>query len=379
VQLCLQLRALGLDVRFACRRTPGLTARPTEPADKASSTRRESLSSRSIAAHAAERGLTALTSFHLNRYFNVHENFQDVRLISRYINHEKIDVVHTHLTHDHFIGGVAARHSPRKTRVIRTNHKGVALPFHAGNCFLMRLLTDGYVTFTKTGFERDKRTFGLKSERMLHLDPSVELGRFQDTAGGAKARERLGIPGDAVVAGIVARIQRHRRFDVLLKAFQAAVGQEPMLHLLVIGRGTHRRKVAMEPAKELGLKDHVIFAGYRTTDFVETLAAMDFKIFLVPGSDGTCRAVREVMAMGKPCIVAHRGMLPELVIDGRTGLVIEDSFENLAQAILRLARDEKLRKELGARAEEEARRRFDPAVQVQQVVDFYRRILTAPE
>jgi glycosyltransferase involved in cell wall biosynthesis len=170
-------------------------------------------------------------------------------------------------------------------------------------------------------------------------------------------------------------MQRHRRFDVLLKAFQAAVKEEPLLRLLLIGRGTHRRKVAMEPARELGLEKHVFFAGYLTGDFVETLAAIDVKIFLVPGSDGTCRAVREAMAMGKPCIVAARGMLPELVIDGRTGLVVEDSVENMTRAILRLAHDGALRRELGARAAEEAGRRFDPVAQARAVAGFYGQLL----
>ncbi len=388
VQLCVQLRALGLDVRFACRRTPEVphcTAAEAE-AGKGLPMGASAAVRNSIATRATQLGLSPLLDFHLNRYFNALENLQDIRLVRRYIDCEKIDIVHTHLTHDHFIGGLAARQVLRRPRVIRTNHKGVALPCHLGNRLLVGLLTDGYATFTRIGFERDRLTFGMKEDRMLRLDPAVDLGRFQGScrqslslppfpsSGVLQARARLGIPENAVVAGIVARMQRHRRFDVLLKAFQSAVMEEPRLRLLVIGRGTHRRKVAMEPAKELGLENHVIFAGYRSTDFVDTLAAIDFIVFLVPGSDGTCRAVREAMAMGKPCIVAHRGMLPELVIDGRTGLVIEDSVDNLAQAILRLTRHSELRKELGARAAQEARRRFDPAAQAREMVDFYRKV-----
>lgn len=365
VQLCLRLRALGLDVRFACRHTPEARCSTTTGAVL-----------NSLAARAEQFGLVSLPDFHLNRYFNVFENFQDIRLLRRYLDREKIDIVHTHLTHDHFIGGLAARRALRRPRIIRTNHKGIALPFHFGNRLLIHRLTDGYLTFTRIGYERDKANYGLADSHVLHVEPLVDLDRFRCSICGSKARAQLSIPPNAVVAGIVARMQRHRRFDVLLRAMQEAVKEEPSLRLLVIGRGTHRRQVAVEPARELGLQNHVIFAGYRFADFVETLAAIDFKIFLVPGSDGTCRAVREAMAMGKPCIVARRGMLAELVTDGRTGLVIEDTPANLAQAILRLARDTALRKELGARAAEEARRRFDPQTQARQVANFYERILT---
>jgi len=118
------------------------------------------------------------------------------------------------------------------------------------------------------------------------------------------------------------------------------------------------------------------FPGYRTDDYVDFLAAADLKLFLVPGSDGTCRAVREAMALGKPVVASSRGMLPELVSHGVTGLVVEDTPDNLARAILLLAGQPDLRRKMGEAARESALRDFRPEKQAQQVGAFYEALLS---
>jgi len=77
------------------------------------------------------------------------------------------------------------------------------------------------------------------------------------------------------------------------------------------------------------------------------------------------------MAMGKPVIVAKRGMLPELVEDGISGLVVEDKPENLAQAIVTLANNVPLRKQLGKAARERIERDFSLTVQLEKVEAVY--------
>jgi len=208
----------------------------------------------------------------------------------------------------------------------------------------------------------------------VHLDPPIDLARF-DPARVVSSRATLGVPEDAFCLGIVARMQTHRRFDVLLEAVRRAAERAPELRVLVVGRGTHRRSVAEEPARRLGLADRVVFAGYRAADYVDVLSALDVKAFLVPGSDGSCRAVREALALGRPVIAAARGMLPEIVEHGATGLVIEDTPETLADAIVRLCRDRELRERMGRAARESARRRFSLAGQAEAIERAYRRLL----
>jgi glycosyltransferase involved in cell wall biosynthesis len=186
--------------------------------------------------------------------------------------------------------------------------------------------------------------------RAALIPPALRLDRFDPSTPPDAARARFGIQPEHFVLGVVARMQRHRRFDVLLEGVKRA--KTPGLRVLVVGRGTHMNEVAVVPARRLGLDGVVTFTGYLGKDYLGTVAAFDALLFLVPGSDGTCRALREAMAMGKPVIGARRGMIPELVDDGRSGIVIDDTADRIAEAIDRLAagRDERLAMGRAARA-----------------------------
>jgi len=104
---------------------------------------------------------------------------------------------------------------------------------------------------------------------------------------------------------------------------------------------------------------------------------MDIFVFLMAGSDGTGRAMREAMALGKPVVVARRGMLPEMVDEGVSGIVVEDTPENVAEALARLIRDKDLRVRMGQAAREKARRDFRLDKQAEEVEAFYQRMLIA--
>ncbi|MBI2921031.1 MAG: glycosyltransferase family 4 protein [Planctomycetes bacterium] len=354
VNLCLALRARGHEVWFASRK-----AGPGEVA--------------ALDDRAKQRGLEPLHLFSLNKWVNFRDNWADTRKIRKFLEEAKVEVLHVHGSHDHFLGGWAARRARNRPVIVRTFHKGTAYEPGLGSKVLMRLYVDGWISYTPEGLAEDVTNFGLAPERTLAVEGAVDLERF-DPARARPCREALGLPAEAVVAGIVARMQRHRRFGELMEAVKIALGKAPQLRLLAVGRGTHREAVAVEPAKKLGIADKVVFAGYRGGDFKDVLASIDFKVFLVPGSDGSCRAVREAMAMGKPVVAARRGLLPELVRDGETGLLVDDTPENLAEALVRMATDAPLRERLGRAAREDALRRFSPDTQAAAIEAFYKRV-----
>jgi glycosyltransferase involved in cell wall biosynthesis len=96
-------------------------------------------------------------------------------------------------------------------------------------------------------------------------------------------------------------------------------------------------------------------------------------VMMRAGSDGTARALREVMSMGKPAIVSDRGMLPELVRDGVNGYVVSGERQ-LAARIEELAADDKLRTAFGAAARKTAVEEWNYAAQARRLIDFYERL-----
>jgi glycosyltransferase involved in cell wall biosynthesis len=207
--------------------------------------------------------------------------------------------------------------------------------------------------------------------RVLVLPGVVDVKRFAPRERSPALAQALGIrPGEHVV-GVVARLQPHRRFDLLLEAFARARQEAPELRLLVVGRGTRAQSVLEEPLARLGLGDAVIRAGYRSEDFRDVLAWLDALVFLVPGSDGSCRAVLEAMAMGIPVIASQRGILPELVVSGETGLVVPEDAAALANSFVDVAREPARWRVRGTAARLRALQRHPVEQHAQQLEQFY--------
>ena len=120
----------------------------------------------------------------------------------------------------------------------------------------------------------------------------------------------------------------------------------------------------------------MIFAGYRDKDYVEVLRCVDVLTFLVPGSDGTCRAVLEAAACGIPCVATRRGALPEIVLDGQTGLLVSEKPEELARAWEQLLKNQDLRDRMGQTARVRVGKEFSPGRLAERVEALYEALRT---
>lgn len=329
----------GLDVTFACALPP----------DEGGF---------GVANKVRQAGVPAHLALRLNKHFHVLDNSHDVRLLTQFLKQERFDVLHAHTPNDHFIGGAAAKLRSRGPRVVRTSYEGAGVPDTLRHRFLLQRLTDGYIASALAAFDADQDTFDLSGVVLRKIAPAVDTARFHPGLREQNLRNELGLPPGAVAVGIVARMQAHRRFDVLLAAAARVAAECEDFRLVLIGRGTRTEEVVLRPARRLGLENRLVLAGYRYDDYPRALATLDVKVFLVPGSDGTCRAVRQAMAAGVPVIAADRGMLMEIVEHGRSGLVVEDSERNLYEAMKTLVTDPGLRASMGRAARRRAEKLF---------------------
>jgi glycosyltransferase involved in cell wall biosynthesis len=241
-------------------------------------------------------------------------------------------------------------------------------------CFFRRY-TDGLITFSERNRERLVRDLDFSPERVAKVTSAVDLTRFNSQRNYKDMRLLFGIPSASPVVGIVARFQRYRRTDILLEALSHLTKDIPEVRLLLVGQSSQMQRSVIEPMKRLGIESHVILAGYRMDDYVDTLACIDVFCLLTPGSDGTARALREAMAMGKPTVVTDKGMLPELIQDGTTGFVVQEDPEALYHALLTLLKDKRLRTAMGKAAHEMAHGEFRLERQAEEVEAFYQKIL----
>jgi len=325
----------------------------------------------SVEQHAAERGLGKIGGLHLNKHFNLLPEMMDAVKLRRIIRDLRPDVVHCHLPNDHLIAALAARKITHRPKIVRTFYEARPLRWGLRTIYLLSKFTDRAIFCSENARQAAAARFLLDAGKTFLIEGAVDTERFDPGRPLPDMRPRFGCkPGDYVI-GIVARMQRHRRFDVLLDAVQIAAKQLPDLRMLIIGRGTYKDSVAVEPVVRKGLDGVIKFTDYLSgDDYAGCLKALDVKIFLVPGSDGSCRAAREAMAMGVPVIAANRGMLPEIVTDGETGRVVDDTPENLARAIVEL-HDAQMRERMSQAARQRGQCDFDLRRQAENVEKIY--------
>jgi glycosyltransferase involved in cell wall biosynthesis len=311
--------------------------------------------------------------FYQSSFLPIH--LRDIVDLTHYLREGKFDILNVHHSHGHLLGGIAARRSGHPVIVIRSDHKRDPLKPSLGNRFLISQFTDGMITFSERARREDAEHFGLPLERVEKISPALDLNQYDPKGKFKDMKTLFGIEPREIVIGMIARFQKYRRTDVFLEAVKTIVKEFQNVKVLLVGRSGQIEQSVIQPMKQLGVEKWIVLGGYQTEDYLDTLACMDIFVFLMAGSDGTARALREAMAMGKPVIVANRGMLPELVEDGISGLVVNDTAEEMARAALRLLHHPEMREALGKAAYRKAHQDFQLDRQVEAVERFYQQMV----
>jgi glycosyltransferase involved in cell wall biosynthesis len=107
---------------------------------------------------------------------------------------------------------------------------------------------------------------------------------------------------------------------------------------------------------------------------VAAYKAMDVLAYPSPGTDPSCRTVRESLAAGIPVVGCEVGFLPTLIGDGETGFLAPSDSASLAEALGRVLADPVLRQRMSRQAGLEALERFSNKTQAGHCLSFYERL-----
>jgi glycosyltransferase involved in cell wall biosynthesis len=283
------------------------------------------------------------------------------------------DVLHAHFSHDHgaaLLGTAGLRERPR---VVRTVHSARSLAPRAGQGFAHRR-SDGLVAVCEAHARLLVERFHVPEERVLATRGAVDTGAF--TPDGPDLRAELGLAPGQPVAGIVSRVKPDRRHAELVDAFATVAERLPEARLVVVGRGEGLDDLRVRVAHR-GLDRQVIFAGYRTgLALAAAYRTLDAKVLLAEGNDGTCRALLEAMACGRAGVAYRFGAPAETIVDGVTGLLVDEGdVPALAAALLELLRAPARARALGAAARDRVSALFTEAARGAAVEAFLTRLL----
>lgn len=295
-----------------------------------------------------------------------------VRLM-RLLNDSPVDLIHTHLYGANLLGRVAgflkgipvvsSLHSPDYEPVLLKDNPALTGRKLAVLRWLdsvtCRLAKPTFVAVSHYIKEVAVRDLNLSPDRVKVIYNSVDLGAFQPQAGGQEPlRAGLGLGLDEVIVLCIARFDPLKGVRYLIEAVPVLAHRIPNVTVLIVGDGsTAAREDLKQLAGRLGVASRVRFLGVQQ-DVRPYLQLCD--VFVLPSlAEGLGLALVEAMAMERACVACRVAAIPEVVVDGVSGLLAEPADgPALAGAIARLLEDRDLRQKMGKEGRRIAEQRF---------------------
>jgi glycosyltransferase involved in cell wall biosynthesis len=311
-----------------------------------------------------------------------------VRELRRFLRGFRPDVVHTAVFDADIAGRLAAvgLGIPVMSSLVNTSYDPVRLedPRIRRHRLALVRWADGWTARHLTDhFHAVSSGVAAANIEHLRIDPSritiVERGRdlseFRPATERARwrAREELGVAGDAEVVATVGRQEFQKGHVDLVLATRDLVRSRPKLQVLIAGREGGASEAIRQVISENDLGRHVRMLGARA-DVTTILNAAD--IFALPSRyEGTAGAALEAMASGLPIVASELRGLEGIVVDGQTALLVpRGSPTRLAEGIDWLLEHVAVGRRLGANARVEALNRFGLDRSVAGMATLYREL-----
>ncbi len=301
-----------------------------------------------------------------------HVDLSLVPRLARFIRRGGYDAVHTHLIHADLHGAIAAAFGGARW-LFTTRHNDNRFRLNP----VIRALNRALWAAVDRGIaiSESLRRFCIGVEGAppgkvvtiyYGIEPPTELPK-----GTARAalRNELGLRSDAVLVGMACRLVEQKGVVYALRGFEKVAGRDVDAHLVIAGDGPLRESLEAE-AHESGLDGRVHFLGWRD-DVQAIMAGLD--VFLMPSLwEGFGMALLEAMGQSLPIVATRVSAIPEIVIEGETGLLVPPSDPGaIAKALNSLLADPASRREMGARGRARLIDHFGADRMVEKTIKFY--------
>lgn len=290
-------------------------------------------------------------------------------LLRRLLAKQKYDVIHVNEPH----ALTAAWLGRAQTMVPVIASRRVAYPLGQKPLALKRYLAASRILAISRFVAQSLLNSGISAQHIEIVYEGVEVPQRVTEQDRAEARKRWSVDERKILLGCVGYLLPEKGQEQLVRAFPEVRARFPEARLLLAGDGPCR-KTLESLARNFGLKDAIVFAGF-VEDIRQVYAALD--VFVFPSlAEPLGTSLLAAMAWGLPVVAVASGGVPEYVQHDATGLLVPQAESNLLSAVLQqILGDRSLRDRLG----NEARRKIEGAFSARRMVDgsveAYERVL----
>jgi len=290
-------------------------------------------------------------------------------LIRRLVRKKQVDIVHANEPHALTSAWLAGAH--RSVPVIVSRR--IARPLSTNSFSLARYRAAARIVAVSQFVAKSVVASGLAADCVDVIYDGVDIPAVISQADRDRARKQFSISRESFCIGNVAAFVKEKGHELLFTAFAKLLPQFPKCVLLLPGEGPKKNKL-QELARRLGLEAAVKFPGF-VQDVDSVYAATDLFVFS-SHEEPLGSSLLAAMAHGLPVVAFARGGVPEIVEDGKTGLLVKDLDPiALSAAIARLLSNPAEARRLGETARENISSRFSADHMADATLQLYERLI----
>ena len=243
------------------------------------------------------------------------------------LHKHKIDIIHTHGSRDSWIGGLAAKLSPQRPRMVLTRHKTTSIAKNSVNNLLYHSLVDTIVT---TGGETTRRGLieehGFHEAKVVAIPTGADISKFSPKIDGRKFREEIGVKKGQFLVGAVCFLRSYKGLEYFIDAAHIVLERMPYCRFVLVGDGPEKERL-LKKITGMRLEKKVTMIGHRN-DVPEIMAALD--VFVVASTSGETltQTIPQALAMEVPVVATKVGSISDIVYHQETGFLVPPKDAN---------------------------------------------------
>jgi glycosyltransferase involved in cell wall biosynthesis len=304
--------------------------------------------------------------------------------ISRVMRKENVGVIHAHFAYPEGLIGLLAKRNTRKPLIVTLHGYDILTDSSIGYgsrldkrvaSIIDRVLngSDAIVVASKIVFDEVSKI--VDDVDKIHVIPQgVDIQKFRPNLDGSDIKRKMGIEGSTVVFALRWHEPKYG-LEYLVNA-ASIVGKKRTNVLFIIGSDGSLRNYHKQLTIRLGIEEKVVFTGEIPNSETPYYYAMSDMVVVPSVQEAFGLVVSEAMACGKPVIGTKVGGIPDQIVEGYNGFLVQPkSASELAERILWLADNPTAAKRMGLNGRKTVEEKFDIDKRVDQMISLYKVLL----